>query len=335
VGSRNTSFSETYINGKLFIPKIKTINIIRQNDCAITETPQSENFTKSQLESINACRLYLQITTIAEIANENGTNILQCSLKGILDESTNLPQLWQYSRSTLDWPYQEGPPAKAWKLWKRLLSSITTNTPALRLTHTLGPWLTTLHNQRQWKYLQYDNDIVTSTTPHQYYRKTPNRQYQQTYHLQNQQDIVINEYALPVIPIYITNDTIVQHDTNEHYHITEPLNQHTIIEDAQVITRIQQNIKIFQINTIHIITNGIIHHSHLSISGLLYINGTQTLEIYGNITRPNEPDNLTLSTSASYFLLQQLQQLTTRNLFNDNVTILFDNKSLVSRIQKM
>jgi hypothetical protein len=102
-----------------------------------------------------------------------------------------------------------------------------------------------------------------------------------------------------------------------------------------VITRIQQNIKIFQINTIHIITNGIIHHSHLSISGLLYINGTQTLEIYGNITRPNEPDNLTLSTSASYFLLQQLQQLTTRNSFNDNVTILFDNKSLVSRIQKM
>jgi hypothetical protein len=114
------------------------------------ETPQIQNYTKSQLESINACRLYLQITTIAEISNENGTNLLQCALKGKLDQHTNLPQLWLYSKSTLDWPYQERPPTKAWYFWKKLLTSFTTNTPALSLIQPLGPWLSTVHTQRQW-----------------------------------------------------------------------------------------------------------------------------------------------------------------------------------------
>jgi hypothetical protein len=43
------------IHGRVYIPIIRTINIIRQNDHAIMEMPQIQNYSKSQLESINAC----------------------------------------------------------------------------------------------------------------------------------------------------------------------------------------------------------------------------------------------------------------------------------------
>jgi hypothetical protein len=69
------------IKGQLYIPSIATIKIIRVNDVALMESANTQRFTKSQLESINACRIYLKITTLAEITNENGTNILQMTTK--------------------------------------------------------------------------------------------------------------------------------------------------------------------------------------------------------------------------------------------------------------
>jgi hypothetical protein len=43
------------INGKIYIPQLSHINKIRLNDQAIMNVNSIQNFTKSQLEAINAC----------------------------------------------------------------------------------------------------------------------------------------------------------------------------------------------------------------------------------------------------------------------------------------
>jgi hypothetical protein len=233
------------------------------------EAQQAQQFSKSQLESINTCRLYLQVTTLAELSNENGTNILSYALKGTLDPNTNQPQLWTYSKSTLDWPYQERPPTKAWNIWKRFLLSFTTNTPELRLSQSLGPWLPGVHTQRKWKYIQLGDDIVTTSTPHAFYSKLPNRVYQQTYQLQQQRLLVLQNNHLPVIPLHITHNTIVRHATTEDYQISEYIPVQQTHNPAILIPTIHQNIQHTRIDTIQTITNGTIHEYHISFSGIL------------------------------------------------------------------
>jgi hypothetical protein len=74
-------------------------------------------FTKTETEMINACRLFLQATTVAEISNHQGTTVLRCAHLGKLDEQKR-PALHSLSKSLLQWPNQEYPSRKAWKISK-------------------------------------------------------------------------------------------------------------------------------------------------------------------------------------------------------------------------
>jgi hypothetical protein len=73
---------------------------------------------------INACRVFLQVTTLSEISNNQGTKILQESYLGELLE-TGHPVIQVYSKSYPNWPFQEYPPRKAWGLWKLSLTHFT------------------------------------------------------------------------------------------------------------------------------------------------------------------------------------------------------------------
>jgi hypothetical protein len=101
-----------------------------------------------------------------------------------------------------------------------------------------------------------------------------------------------------------------------------------------LITEIHQNVQNIQLDTIQIISHGKFHDQLISISGILYINGTKTIDIKGNINKQNESDPLTISAYSSYYLLKQLQHGTTKESFNNNVTVLIDNKT-ISRIKKL
>jgi hypothetical protein len=127
------------INAKIIIPEIKPIICIRENDTAIMNNPNMHKFTKSQLESVNACRMFLQVTTLAEINSCKGTIVLHQAIKGTIDNNGN-PTLWQISKSKLKWPQQPRPPQKSWNVWKLYIKQFTTNTPANNLTSPLGNW---------------------------------------------------------------------------------------------------------------------------------------------------------------------------------------------------
>jgi hypothetical protein len=71
----------------IHIPQLQSITPIRQNDQPIMELPKIHNFSKSDLEIVNACRIYLQVNTLAEIADCQGTSILTCVLQGKMTEN--------------------------------------------------------------------------------------------------------------------------------------------------------------------------------------------------------------------------------------------------------
>ncbi len=57
--------------------------------------------TPTQLRQINACRMYLQVTTLAEITDHMGTKLLP---QAISSDDDNLQQLQSISYSLLTWP---------------------------------------------------------------------------------------------------------------------------------------------------------------------------------------------------------------------------------------
>jgi hypothetical protein len=121
---------------------------------------------------INACRLFLQVNTMAEITNHQGIMILSYSQTGEICE-LGKPKLHRYSVSLLKWPNQECPPKKAWAVWKQYLCHLA---PSQQLHHTLGPWYVAVYQQRQWNYVhQGDNILNISETCTQIYYPTPSR----------------------------------------------------------------------------------------------------------------------------------------------------------------
>jgi hypothetical protein len=108
------------IKGTVYIPDIKILQQLWDNDRTIMDSTKSNYFTKTELKSINACRIYLQVITISKITNEEGTQILPSVLHGKVDQN-NVPALWKKTKSRLKWPRQPYPSVPSWKLWKKYL----------------------------------------------------------------------------------------------------------------------------------------------------------------------------------------------------------------------
>jgi len=57
--------------------------------------------TTVQLQQVNVCRMYLQVTTLAEITDHTGTKLLPPAISADKD---NLQQLQSISYSLITWP---------------------------------------------------------------------------------------------------------------------------------------------------------------------------------------------------------------------------------------
>ena len=118
------------------------VKMRRDHDTAIMT--HAHNMFKPNLNAINACRLWLKVETIADIATASGTHIQQQIINGSPPDST----------CTIDWPKQEKPSPPAWTHWRKFIQHIS-NTGTRKLYTQLGQW----HNTggRQWStYLSGD-----------------------------------------------------------------------------------------------------------------------------------------------------------------------------------
>ena len=102
-----------HIQGRLDLEVDYTIPPLQMNDVSIMDAIRNHmTWTPKQLRSINAARLYLQITYLSELTT-SGTHIAVNHLHN------QNPQKW--SRSKLKWPTQPNPSKQVWRLWRKAL----------------------------------------------------------------------------------------------------------------------------------------------------------------------------------------------------------------------
>jgi hypothetical protein len=108
----------------------------RENDQSIMDLIlRSKAFTKREMEIINACRLYLQVTRLSDISTADGRKVHIKMLMGAYTQE----QIRNLRTNPIEWPYQERPNAKSWKLWTKALLT-TTCTETGHLIHPMGQW---------------------------------------------------------------------------------------------------------------------------------------------------------------------------------------------------
>jgi len=113
---------------------------LRRNDVFLMEAIHELDCTPQQLEQINACRMSLQVTTLAEITDHTGTTILPHVLS--TPASPEPSGLHELSKSTLSWPNIHPPSKNCWKLWTKTLCTLFAGAEQkTKLNHPLGIWL--------------------------------------------------------------------------------------------------------------------------------------------------------------------------------------------------
>jgi len=116
-----------------------TIPAQQNNDVFIMEAIEDLGLTISQMEQINACRMFLKITTLAKITDHTSTSLLP---QAFLKHPNQAPLgLQEISTSMLTWPRSHCPTKTSWKLWHTTICNLFTRSQSnMRLTNPLGVW---------------------------------------------------------------------------------------------------------------------------------------------------------------------------------------------------
>jgi hypothetical protein len=134
------------IQATIITPNIQCIQILRLQDQAIMTLARLYTSNHKTLTIINNCRTWLQVNTIAEISNSDGTHLLHQAIVGSSD-GMETPTLWIISKSQMHWPQQKRPDKPSWRIWKRFLDRITIASTNI-LKRPLGSWLPSWNQQR-------------------------------------------------------------------------------------------------------------------------------------------------------------------------------------------
>ena len=122
----------------------------RENDSFLMEGFIAARASLTELKALNRCRIYMQVTTVSDISNGEGTKLH----KNVF----NRKKLGR--RDTHVWPIQGYPPAADWRIWEHYIREELGKFNSYPTP--LGPW--TLENKEfmyGWDYfITPDNEII-------------------------------------------------------------------------------------------------------------------------------------------------------------------------------
>jgi hypothetical protein len=133
-----------------------TSNLIlrRVNDKFLMEEIALNNrvFTGTELAHINRCRLYLQVTSLADITTGNGLCIRKGVMSGTM-ETLNEPYY--------QWPKQIRPGVTSWRLWRKAIKSCFLRGVGLYIKAgmQLGRWNDGAQDQWKWFYSRHNQHV--------------------------------------------------------------------------------------------------------------------------------------------------------------------------------
>jgi len=124
---------------------------LQRHNTFLMEAVSKLGLTSSQLEQINACRMYLCVTTLVEIVNHTGTTILlQVIILGPMDHVKGLDEI---STLTLQWPHIHLSTKATWRLWMKTICNLFTGWPnRSKLNHPLGEWTNEYQVTQHWNW---------------------------------------------------------------------------------------------------------------------------------------------------------------------------------------
>jgi len=93
-----------------------------QQDRHLMEDCAEQNYSMVKLEQLNACRMYLQVTTLAKITDHTGTELLPQAFPD--PNRLNLRKLDTISSSLLQWSMIAIPSAACWRIWSNTIHMI-------------------------------------------------------------------------------------------------------------------------------------------------------------------------------------------------------------------
>lgn len=136
------------LNGSYDTPMLQ-----RRGDVCIMETLMEdfrEHFTKSELMTLNRCRLFLEVLFLSDIVDGKGEKVTLKAMNGIRDS---------HRCSEWTWPLQIRPVPIEWKVWQRAITLIVSHgeRQGRKLVTPLGPWIRYSHQRFSWFLSQSEN----------------------------------------------------------------------------------------------------------------------------------------------------------------------------------
>ncbi len=115
--------------------------------------------TPKMMKRINACRLFLQVITLADICDGSGSYVTGNILKG---------QKHADRRSRYEWASQAYPSSLAWRLWNTMLRKCfcRNETGTAHLRHPLRRWLSPSPKHQVWLNYVNPNNSTLVTIPY-------------------------------------------------------------------------------------------------------------------------------------------------------------------------
>ena len=128
-----------------------TILPLRQHDQYLMNDFVDQDFPTHKLVKLNACCMYLQVTTLAEITDYMGAELLPQLL---IDHASSCPKgLLNISFSTLQWPHVAVPSPTCWHLWTSTICMLYTGLhTGTHLQHPLGKWTIHYDKHQFWNW---------------------------------------------------------------------------------------------------------------------------------------------------------------------------------------
>jgi hypothetical protein len=92
---------------------------------------------------IHRCRIFMQVECVSDIANAEGTKLMEAWLS---------PKTLKPSKSNKNWPKQSDPGRQAWNIWKKFLINAFATSDGGKLRQPLGKWIARNDNRMHQAY---------------------------------------------------------------------------------------------------------------------------------------------------------------------------------------
>jgi hypothetical protein len=114
-----------------------------ENDMYIMDAHAITKVSSKERMLIHRCRIFMQVECVSDIANAEGTKLMEAWLS---------PKTLKPSKSNKNWPKQSDPGRQAWNIWKKFLINAFATSDGGKLRQPLGKWIARNDNRMHQAY---------------------------------------------------------------------------------------------------------------------------------------------------------------------------------------